>query len=63
VSFRQNGQPVVRYEIGSPDFQARVAASKFNGWRGFVEPVRRGHVGLQDHGNEVWFRNIRIRER
>jgi hypothetical protein len=63
VRFRQNGQTVVEYEISSPDFQARVAKSKFNGWSGFVEPARRGHIGLQDHGNEVWFRNIRIRER
>jgi hypothetical protein len=63
VSIRQNGQTIVRYEIGTPDFQARVAASKFKSWRGFIDPARRGHIGLQDHGNEVWFRNIRIRER
>jgi hypothetical protein len=63
VTFLQNGQTVVGYEIGTPDFQARVAASKFSSWRGFIDPARRGHIGLQDHGNEVWFRNIRIRER
>jgi hypothetical protein len=63
VSFRQNGQTVVQYEVGSADFKARVAASKFSGWDGFLQPVRRGHIGLQDHGDEVWFRNIRIRER
>jgi hypothetical protein len=63
VSLRQNEQTVVEYELGTPDFQARVAASKFKGSRGFIEPARRGHIGLQDHGNEVWFRNIRIRER
>jgi len=63
VSLRQNEQTVVAYELGSPDFQARVAASKFKGSRGFIEPTRRGHIGLQDHGNEVWFRNLRIRER
>jgi hypothetical protein len=63
VSFRQNGQTVVEYEPGSSDFQARVAASKFKGSSGFLEPARRGHIGLQDHGNEVWFRNLRIRER
>jgi hypothetical protein len=63
VSFRQNEQTVVEYELGSADFQARVAASKFKGARGFIEPARRGHIGLQDHESEVWFRNIRIRER
>lgn len=62
VSLQQNGQTVVEYEIGTPDFQQRVAASKFEGARGFIEPARRGHIGLQDHGDEVWFRNIRIRE-
>jgi hypothetical protein len=62
VSFQQNGQTIVEYEIGNPDYQERVAASKFKGARGFIEPARRGHIGLQDHGNEVWFRNIRIRE-
>jgi cytochrome c len=39
-----------------------VASSKFKSSRGFIEPARRGHIGLQDHGDEVWFRNIRIRE-
>jgi hypothetical protein len=62
VSLQQNGQTVVEYEIGSADFQERVASSKFKGSRGFIEPARRGHIGLQDHGDGVWFRNIRIRE-
>jgi hypothetical protein len=39
VRFRQNEQTVVEYELGTQDFQTRVAASKFKGSRGFIEPA------------------------
>jgi hypothetical protein len=55
-----NGQPVATYEIGSADWQARVAASKFAEWPKFGT-LERGHIGLQDHGDRVAFRDIRIR--
>ena len=48
-------------ELGSADWQARVAASKFAAWPAYGT-LRRGHIGLQDHGHRVAFRNIRIRE-
>ncbi|MHC4140961.1 MAG: 3-keto-disaccharide hydrolase, partial [Planctomycetota bacterium] len=56
-----NGAKVVECDPGSDDFRQRVAASKFNAYEGFGT-VRRGHIALQDHGNDVWFRNIRIRD-
>lgn len=56
-----NGVKVVEAEIGSPDWEGRVARSKFADLTGFAQ-ARRGHIGLQDHGDRVWFRNIRIRE-
>lgn len=56
-----NGQKVVEYELGSPDWTAKVKASKFNDWPGYGKNAR-GHIGLQDHGDTVSFRNIRIRE-
>ena len=56
-----NGVTVVEYELGSADWQAKVAASKFVEWPAYGQ-ASRGHIGLQDHGNRVWFRNIRLRE-
>jgi hypothetical protein len=52
---------VVRYELGSPDWTSKVAASKFNEWPQFGRNAR-GHLVLQDHGDRVAFRNIKIRE-
>lgn len=55
-----NGEKVVEYELGSPDWQERVAASKFASMPGYGRAVR-GHIALQDHGDPVWYRDIRIR--
>lgn len=55
-----NGVKYVEYVKGSDDWNAKVAASKFAKWDGFGE-ADRGHICLQDHGDEVSYRNIRIR--
>jgi len=56
-----NGQLVVRYEIGTDEWDARIAGSKFAGWEGFgVQPS--GRIALQNHGDEVWFRDVKIRD-
>ncbi len=55
-----NGNLVVQAEQGSDDWKERLAKSKFHDWEKFAT-VRTGHICLQDHGNEVWYRNITIR--
>ena len=55
-----NGVEVARYEMGSADWKRRVRESKFAAWRGYGR-ARAGHIALQDHGDRVAFRHIRIR--
>lgn len=55
-----NGRLVVGYELHSPDWATRVANSKFDAWKEYGQ-ARQGHIGLQDHGDRVAFRSIRIR--
>jgi hypothetical protein len=55
-----NGQLVVSYDLGTPAMDSALAASKFRDWPWFAER-RAGHIVLQDHGDEVWFRSIRVR--
>ena len=56
-----NGQVVVAYELWSEDFNAVLAKSKYRGNKAFAK-ADPGHIAFQDHGDRVWFRNIRIRE-
>ena len=63
VTHTQNGEKVVEYTIWTPEWYEMVAKSKFKDWQGFKEgPAKEGYIGLQDHGYDCWFRNIKIRE-
>ncbi len=56
-----NGERVVEFELGSERLRELISQSKYKSIAGFGE-VRKGHILLQDHGDDVCFRNIKIRE-
>lgn len=62
VEHRMNGVKLLEYELWSPDWEARVKASKFAAWPGYGR-AKRGHIVLQDHGDQVSYRNLRIKTR
>ncbi len=55
-----NGQKVVEYDLWTSEWEAKVKASKFKDYPGYGH-TKNGQIGLQDHGHEVKFRNIKIR--
>ena len=55
-----NGVKIVEYEIGTDDWMARYQKSKFAKYPTFGR-VPRGHIAIQDHGDFVAYRNIKIR--
>lgn len=55
-----NGKRVLQYELDSPELRAAVAKSKFKDIARFGKP-QKGHILIQDHGNAVWYRNVRIK--
>jgi hypothetical protein len=55
-----NGVRYYAFEIGTADWAGRVAKSKYAKWPNFGK-AEAGHLSLQDHGNEVAFRNIKVR--
>jgi hypothetical protein len=55
-----NGVKAVEYELWSPEWERLVAASKFKEWPTYGR-AKRGHIALQDHGDWVAYRNIKIK--
>jgi hypothetical protein len=55
-----NGSKVVEFDLGTPVMDSLLAASKYRSIQNFAQR-RAGHIVLQDHGDEVYFRNIKIR--
>jgi hypothetical protein len=56
-----NGMKVLSYNLDSPEVKAGIAKSKFKDEPGFGDKIA-GHLMLTHHGDEAWFRNVKIRE-
>ncbi len=56
-----NGIELFTFPVHGDDWDAMVAKSKFKDWKGFGKR-QTGHIGLQDHGHKVWYRNIKIKK-
>lgn len=61
VTYWLNGEIIVEYDLWDEDWFSRVENSKWNDYPGYGM-ARKGHIALQDHGDEVFFRNIKIRD-
>ena len=55
-----NGQEILTFPLGNSAWDAMVEKSKFKGWEGFGK-FQTGKIGLQDHGDIVAYRNIKIK--
>jgi len=62
VEYWLNGTKMLEFEIGSPEWEAKVKASKFGRWANYGR-AKRGHLSIQgDHSGTLEVRNIKIRE-
>lgn len=57
-----NGVQVLEYHLWTDDWNEMVLNSKFKDYEDFLNTADIGYIGLQDHGDDVWFRNIKIKE-
>lgn len=63
VVHKQNGETVVEYHLWTPKWEEDVANSKFPGLNeNWADVAKVGYIGLQDHGDDVWFKNIKIKK-
>jgi len=61
VVFKSNGANVVEFHLWTEDWKKMIENSKFKDWEWFINTAKEGYIGLQDHGNDVWFRNIKLK--
>lgn len=61
LEFKMNGQSIVKTTMWDQNWADLLAKSKFATWKDFGT-FKKGKIALQDHGDEIWFRNIEIKE-
>jgi len=62
VVHKQNGETILEYHLWTPEWNELVKNSKFPTYNpDWANIAKEGLIGLQDHGNDVWYRNIKIR--
>ncbi|MCR5181042.1 MAG: DUF1080 domain-containing protein [Bacteroidaceae bacterium] len=70
VTHVQNGKQVLQYQLGTPEWTQMLQQSKFSeqAWPAAFRllnncggPEHKGFIGVQDHGDDVWFRNIKVK--
>ena len=62
VEFWLNGYKVIEFTMYNEEWKEMISKSKFADWKGFGEATK-GHLALQDHGDRIWFRNVKILEK
>ncbi|MEO5648144.1 MAG: DUF1080 domain-containing protein [Chitinophagaceae bacterium] len=61
LTFHLNGEKVVTTTMWNDAWRTMLAASKFKAWPDFGT-YKKGRIALQDHGDNVWYRNIKIKK-
>ncbi len=59
--FWLNGKEIINVQMGSPEWITLLDNSKFKTWKGFAKYAK-GKIALQDHGHEVAYKDIKIRQ-
>ena len=58
---KMNGKEAFTFPVKGEAWDSMIENSKFKGWEGFGK-YHEGHIGLQDHSDKVWYRNIKIKK-
>jgi hypothetical protein len=63
IVYYMNGENVMEFHLWTPEWNEMIKNSKYPEFNpDFANVAREGYIGLQDHGNAVWFKNIKLKE-
>ena len=61
LTFWLNGVQTIEVTMGSDEWKTLLDNSKFKTWKAFGQ-YPKGHIALQDHGDQVWYRSVKLRQ-